>query len=211
MRIPDLGRIKINECVYPPSEDTWMIADIISKERIDQKFTVVDVGTGSGVLGVLACKKGSKEVLVIDIAPCAVEVAKLNLNENCNETLIHVIQGDMLSSLREGTNAELVLFNPPYLPPEEINWSRDDPCTIQFRMSVESMDFRNDVSRFLQQLLKLNFRKAYLVSSTLTLTPGELTNILPEGLEAKVIASRKFFYEEIYIVELRAKGSNIED
>ena len=68
----------------------------ITAMLIDQDFScqrVLDMGTGTGVLGIAMAKKGAKEVVAIDIDPYSVANAKDNfqLNDiNCST----VIQGD---------------------------------------------------------------------------------------------------------------------
>ena len=45
-------------------------------------YTVADIGCGSGILSVAACKLGARKVVAIDIEPLSVEVAKENAKLN---------------------------------------------------------------------------------------------------------------------------------
>ena len=55
----------VGEHVYEPAEDTYLIAD---KMSITEDDVVLDMGTGCGVLAVLAAKK-AKNVVAVDIIP----------------------------------------------------------------------------------------------------------------------------------------------
>jgi ribosomal protein L11 methyltransferase len=54
----------------------------ISREREKGKWTVADLGTGSGLLAIAAAKLGAKEVWGCDFDPFAVAVAKHNTERN---------------------------------------------------------------------------------------------------------------------------------
>ncbi len=54
----------------------------ISREREAGKWTVADLGTGSGLLAIAAAKLGAKEVWGCDFDPFAVAVAKRNTERN---------------------------------------------------------------------------------------------------------------------------------
>jgi ribosomal protein L11 methyltransferase len=51
-------------------------------EENDSAPSVLDVGTGSGILGIIAARLGAKSVLGVDIDPEALEVARGNLGRN---------------------------------------------------------------------------------------------------------------------------------
>lgn len=51
-------------------------------QKMDSVLSVLDVGTGSGILGIVAARLGAKRVLGLDIDPEALEVAERNLQRN---------------------------------------------------------------------------------------------------------------------------------
>ena len=70
--------------------------------------TVLDLGTGSGILAIAAAKLGAAFVLARDIDPVAVEVAKENVARNAVSSIVRVEEG----SLPERTDRfDLVLVN----------------------------------------------------------------------------------------------------
>ena len=77
---------------------------------------MVDVGTGSGAIGVtLAVEEPNMEVTVTELSEAALEVAKQNANQlGANVTFY---QGDMLQPLIErGLKFDILVSNPPYIP-----------------------------------------------------------------------------------------------
>ena len=71
--------------------------------------TVIDMGTGTGILAILAAMLGAKEVKAIEIDPFAaanaVDNVKLNLGDN---SCIEVIEGD--ASALDGMDAKADIF-----------------------------------------------------------------------------------------------------
>ncbi len=61
--------------------------------------SVLDVGTGSGILAIAAALKGAGSVLAIDIDPDAVRVAGENVALNHVEGIVKVQQGDLLNDV----------------------------------------------------------------------------------------------------------------
>ncbi|HHW07886.1 MAG TPA: 50S ribosomal protein L11 methyltransferase [Clostridia bacterium] len=60
---------------------------------------VVDVGTGSGVLAIVAAKLGAKSVLALDIDTLAVEIAEQNAALNAVSRIVSVRYNDLLMGL----------------------------------------------------------------------------------------------------------------
>jgi ribosomal protein L11 methyltransferase len=75
--------------------------------------TVLDVGTGSGILAVAAARLGASHVLALDIDPLAARVAGENIALNQVESIVHVVVGTLeMADLRSHQPAaDLVLAN----------------------------------------------------------------------------------------------------
>ncbi|UUV18746.1 50S ribosomal protein L11 methyltransferase [Fusobacteria bacterium ZRK30] len=72
------------------------------EEYINEGDSVIDVGTGSGILMVAANKLGASEVWGVDIDPLAVEVAKENLELNkVDMDSIKLFKGDLVKVVEE--------------------------------------------------------------------------------------------------------------
>lgn len=61
-----------------------------SREKMDSVTSVLDVGTGSGILGIAAARLGARRVLGLDLDPEALKVAEENLLRNGVEGIMSV-------------------------------------------------------------------------------------------------------------------------
>jgi release factor glutamine methyltransferase len=177
-----IGTLPVN--VYAPSEDTHLMIDALHTLSLRDK-EVLDVGTGSGVLG-LVCAEMGAHVTVVDIEDAALKNAeaaarKLNLT-------IKAIKSDIFSNV--SSQFDVVLFNPPYLPSDEV---RD-------RTVDGGPEGRGLTDRFLTELslhLKKDGLALLLVSSVNK--PRAIINSHPE-LSFTVLATRSLFFEELQVL-----------
>ena len=80
-------------------ETTAMCVGLI--EKYYQCGSLLDVGTGSGILAIAAARLGAKGIVAVDIDPDAVRVAKENVEHNELQNAIDVRQGDLLQGLSQ--------------------------------------------------------------------------------------------------------------
>ncbi|OAT74860.1 50S ribosomal protein L11 methyltransferase [Parageobacillus thermoglucosidasius] len=66
--------------------------------------TVIDVGTGSGILSIAAAMLGAKSVRALDLDPVAVDSAKLNVKLNKVQHIVTVSQNNLLDHIEERAN-----------------------------------------------------------------------------------------------------------
>lgn len=76
-------------------ETTGMCLELLEK-NIHEGDTVIDVGTGSGILAIGAALTGAGNVVAIDIDPDAVKVARENVEHNLLTDKITVLEGNLL-------------------------------------------------------------------------------------------------------------------
>lgn len=83
----------------------------LMEENIGIGESVIDVGTGSGILMIAADKLGASEIWGVDIDEFAVEVAKENLElNNVSEGKAKVLKGDLISVV-ENKKFDVVVAN----------------------------------------------------------------------------------------------------
>ncbi|WP_123039795.1 50S ribosomal protein L11 methyltransferase [Cohnella candidum] len=75
--------------------------------------TLIDVGTGSGILAIGAVKLGASRVLALDLDPVAVSSATENIKLNGLQDVIEVRLSDLLGTLNEGAGADVESVKPP--------------------------------------------------------------------------------------------------
>jgi ribosomal protein L11 methyltransferase len=66
--------------------------------------TVIDVGTGSGILSIAAAMLGAKSVRALDLDPVAVDSARLNVKLNKVQHIVTVSQNNLLDRIEEQAN-----------------------------------------------------------------------------------------------------------
>ena len=99
-----------------PETEEWLdrVLSILPKGPLD----IVDIGTGTGVLGVtIKCERPENNVTLTDISEGALLVAKENAQTLGAEVLFK--QGDLLDPLK-GETFDVVLCNPPYISEDEV-------------------------------------------------------------------------------------------
>jgi release factor glutamine methyltransferase len=188
----------INDEVYEPAEDSFLFAENLKVKTND---TVLDLGTGCGILGIIAAKKGA-QVLGVDINPYALRCSKENARLNGVQSKIGFIQADLFTSINEKTRFDLVTFNAPYLPSEDNETRSWIGCSW-----AGGANGRQVVDRFISQVLAhlKSQGKVLLMQSTLTNLEETLHQFNKQGLKAYVIAERKLpFFETLTLIE--AKG-----
>jgi len=80
--------------VYEPAEDSFLLADNLQVRYGD---TVLDLGTGCGILGIVAAGKARK-VVATDISPIAVKCTKHNAKINNLADKVDVRIGNLFST-----------------------------------------------------------------------------------------------------------------
>ena len=111
-------KFKVTKDTLIPRPETEEWQDRVLKELPEKALTVLDIGTGTGVLAITdKLERPQDQVTATDISADALAVAKENA-----ETLeadIAFKQGDLLEPVA-GKRFDLVLCNPPYISQNEI-------------------------------------------------------------------------------------------
>ena len=89
-------------------ETTFMCMEQLEK-YVTPGCKTIDVGCGSGILGLAAAKLGASDVLAIDLDESAVKVAKENTEKNNLTDLVRVVHGDLLKQREE--QADVIVAN----------------------------------------------------------------------------------------------------
>lgn len=83
--------------------------------------TVLDLGTGSGCVAVsIAQQVKTARVTAVDVSPEACAVARRNADRHGVADRVAVVEGDLFAPLPADVRFDLVVSNPPYIPPAEI-------------------------------------------------------------------------------------------
>ena len=81
------------------------------EDLVKPGMSVLDVGSGSGILAIAAAKLGARSVVGLEIDPVAVTVAESNIRENGVAHLVEVVQGTLPHAALPPGDFDLVLAN----------------------------------------------------------------------------------------------------
>ncbi len=180
--------------VYEPSDDTFLMADCL---EVKEGAKVLDLGTGCGILGILATKRAER-VLGIDINPHAVRCAKANAKTNEIEGKMDLVRGDLFQSLKSDEKFDLILFNPPYLPTPE----RESEGGWLEKAWSGGPSGRKVMDRFLFEAPKRLKEGGVLLltQSSLTSVKKTLSILKKAGLKTEVMNKIGFPFETIFLL-----------
>ncbi|MBI5037039.1 methyltransferase [Candidatus Micrarchaeota archaeon] len=189
--------------VYSPREDSILLAEAALNHA---KGKVLDLGCGTGIVGLSAAKnKNVEEIVFADVSQKALALAEKNAAANKLYKPARFVQTDLFSDI-EG-EFDTITFNPPYLP-----------TTGQEKVKGE-LNLALDGGRFGRDALDL-FLMAFpdylapegvllLLNSSVSAEDGESGNRLTKeklessGFSVETLASKRFFFEELVIFKAR--------
>ena len=192
---------EICDNVYEPSEDSFFFAENLN---LQDGACVLDVGTGSGILGIIA-SRNAREVTFIDLNPYAIRCAKRNALINKVKSQTKFIQSDLFSPLRETTKFDAILFNAPYVPTEQ-----SEENSWIGRAWAGGTTGRQVIDKFISTATKqLELSgEIFLMQSNLANIEETQENFLLHGLETKIVASLKMpFFETLVLIRASFKAN----
>jgi release factor glutamine methyltransferase len=151
----------------------WAGGDAGAEAGEDGVPTVVDVGTGSGAIGVtLAAQRPLWRVCASDLSPDALAVARANAGRHGAAARMAFVQGDLLApfQLRRGEDPgapgdggnlaglriDVLVSNPPYIPAGDIAGLQPEVRDHEPRLALDGgQDGLDPYRRILEQLTLL--------------------------------------------------------
>jgi release factor glutamine methyltransferase len=184
----------VSKNVYEPAEDTFLLAENLV---VDKNDVVLDVGTGCGILGILAAKK-ARRVVAVDVNPHAVCCAKMNAEFNGVAEKIETLRSDLFKAIKKNVKFDLIIFNAPYLPSEmreETNWIE--------RAWTGGPTGRQLIDQFILQAPSYLKKggKILLVQSTLSDVEETTQKLRERQFCVRVLAQDKVAFETIVVIE----------
>ena len=170
------------EGVAPPTPYTLLLA-----ENIPELFglTVVDIGTGSGILAIIACLQGAARVYILDTDPAAVEAALHNAELNgVRDRIVHLPIGQSIIPLPSGKTVDVVISNPAQLPLPESSRAHNP-----YYSGPEGRSMIEEVITATPARLSQHGR-LFIVHNSVTDFPKSMTLMQAVGLKPRVIGER---------------------
>ncbi|MBR5173404.1 MAG: methyltransferase [Clostridia bacterium] len=104
---------------YLFSADSVLLANLA---KIGREDSVIDLGTGCGVLAILtAVKKGAKRIVGIEIDEATADMARRSVKRNSLEDTISIVTGDVkdIKNLVVAGEFDKAICNPPYFSADD--------------------------------------------------------------------------------------------
>jgi release factor glutamine methyltransferase len=170
--------------VFAPISDSWLLAGVV-RDVVGAGARVLDVCTGSGVVGVTAALAGAR-VTSVDVSRRAAATAWLNAR--LNGARLRARHGDLLAPVA-GERFDVIAANPPYVPAER----EELPAAGPERAWEAGRDGRAVLDRLLAEAPALLSPGGVLlvVHSELIGTEETLERLAAAGLEAGVAARER--------------------
>lgn len=110
----------VNEAVLIPRPETEVLVEEALDLIGDRKgLTVLDVGCGSGAIGIIVAKHTDNKVVSVDISEAALAVARRNAVSLGVHKKTRFVCGDLLGAFGDGTRFDMIVANPPYVAADE--------------------------------------------------------------------------------------------
>ncbi len=175
--------------IYEPAEDSYLLESVI--QNYAKNKSVIDIGTGSGILAKKAKKAGAKSVIALDINKEALNQLKKKVKG------IKLIKSDLFNNVKE--SYDLIICNPPYLPEDK---EEDNESSLATSGGKKGDEF---ILNFLSQAKKHLNKNGIILLLVSSLTPKKEINILLRkiNLKKKTIASKKIFFEILEVWKIQ--------
>lgn len=157
----------------------WILDSIVDK---NQTINILDIGTGSGCIGITLAKNLPKaKVTLMDISSDALQVAKDNARDNQVE--VEFIQKDVLSLQALEHPFDIIVSNPPYvrdLEKQEIhnNVLQHEPHLALFVSDQDPLVFYRKIAQLANDNLKPKGMLFYEINQYLPQQTKDLFNEL---------------------------------
>ncbi len=164
---------------YPPSEDTFFLADYIKNEKGE---FALDIGTGSGYLAALLEKSFSLVVATDLVFNVLKKHEYLTINNVCCNGADAINQ-----------QFDLVICNMPYLNTDDVSDVRTDGGKDGLEIPIKIIDSA-------KSRIKLGGKFIY-VTSSLSDFKKLISYTKLEGFDVSILAKKKLFFEELILVK----------
>jgi len=113
-------RFKISADVLSPRADTeLLVRDALSKLSKGTPLHILDLGTGSGAIGLtLLAERPNVTLVATDLSPKALRIAETNAKILGVESRVTFKQGAWWQAVPDAMTFDLILSNPPYITNE---------------------------------------------------------------------------------------------
>jgi len=187
-------KFEVNEDTLIPRPETEELVDMIWKASatLKRKPKILDIGTGSGCIGIALSKLIEANVLGIDVSEKALNIAKINAIKNNSEMKflkVDFLDINQRNSLKE--TFDVIVSNPPYV--RELEKSLLQPNVL---------DYEPHLALFVPDNNPLIFYEAIATFGKTNLNPnGSIFLEINEFLGKETAEIFKADYSEVKLIQ----------
>lgn len=174
----------VSDRVLIPRQETELLVDMalgFAKKMSLRQLSIVDVGTGSGAVGVaIAHHLDQATIFATDLSRDALLVADTNRRRHGLQRRLQLLQADLLGPLK--APIDVIVSNPPYLRQDEIDGLPAEVRREPMGALLGGQDGLDVVARLL-----------CVAASRIGPEGCVLVEIAPDQLEAVMAMARKLF------------------
>lgn len=114
----------VDEAVLIPRPETELLVDeaIDIIKDMQAPARVIDVGTGSGAIGIIISRQTGSKVVCIDVSPEALKIARINRDVAGVSERVGLVCSDLLGGIKGKRIYDMIVANLPYI--SEAEWGR---------------------------------------------------------------------------------------
>ncbi len=144
--------IVTKDVLIPRPETELLVEEILSTYKKTDKIKILDVGSGSGNIGITLGKNLLySEVHCVDISDKAIEIGKLN-SSRLNVSNVKFFNLDILNEIPSESDYDLIVSNPPYISIE-----RQETLQREVRLYEPHIAlFVEDETKFYRRIIALS-------------------------------------------------------
>lgn len=134
-------KFMVNPSVLIPRPETEEMVDLILKENTAERYTIIDIGTGSGCIPIsIKSNRKNWNISAMDISTEAFKVAQENAHNN--QVQIDFIEDDILfpQKINKTELFDIIVSNPPYVPMHEIEKMHKNVAEFEPHLALFSPD-----------------------------------------------------------------------
>ena len=144
--------------LIPRPETEELVQWVIDDNNTNDRKKLIDLGAGSGCIGISISKTISLDVTLADISKEALRVC--NINKDILESNVKIIEYDMNTKFTNDEFFDIIISNPPYL-----DYSKKDEID-------ENVNFEPHIALFAPEDNPLHFYKQILFFANKNLNKG---------------------------------------
>jgi len=186
--------LDVPDNVYNPSDDSFLLVKAV---EVRPGESLLDMGSGTGIIGIHAAKAGAK-VVCVDLNPHAVDCTRRNAARS--NVRLEAVRSNLFESI--SGLFDVIAFNPPYLPGKQSSTSWIERSWAGGEEGSElTIRFLEDAWRYL-----LPGGRIYVILSSV----GGFMSVLKSTkvrYSAEMIEEHHMFFESLFAYRFTARSS----